>query len=98
MSLKREIFVNLLPQKFMAKYGIVSAYSVTFVFQKILVCLQCVLIPEDPILERLCVRGRLQRKTRVRHSELGWRRSTGNRRRVTGRTWLQLMCCTHSYD
>jgi len=44
MSLKREIFVNFLPQKFMKKYGIVSAYSVTFVSQKILTCLQCLLI------------------------------------------------------
>jgi len=31
MSLKREILVNFLPQKFMTKYGIVSTYSVTFV-------------------------------------------------------------------
>jgi len=31
MSLKRDIFVNFLPQKFMTKYGIVSTYSVTFV-------------------------------------------------------------------
>ena len=44
------------------------------------------------------VRGRLQRKTGVGRSELGQRRSTGNQRRVTGRTWLQLMCCAHSYD
>jgi len=35
MSLKGEIFVNFLPQKFMTKYGIVSTYSVTFVSQKI---------------------------------------------------------------
>ena len=42
MSLKRETFVNLLPQKFMTKYGSVSTYSVTFVSQKILTCLQCV--------------------------------------------------------
>jgi len=41
MSLKREIFVNFLPQKFMTKYGIVSTYSVTFESQKILACLQC---------------------------------------------------------
>jgi len=41
MSLKREIFVHFLPQKFITKYGIVSTYSVTFVFQKILACLQC---------------------------------------------------------
>jgi len=32
---KREIFVNFLPQKFMAKYGIVSTYSVNFVSQKL---------------------------------------------------------------
>ena len=38
---KREIFVNFLSQKFMTKYGIVSTYSVTFVSQKILTCLQC---------------------------------------------------------
>jgi len=31
MSLKREIFVNFLPQKFMTKYSIVSTYSVTCV-------------------------------------------------------------------
>jgi len=31
MSLKWEIFVNFLPQKFMTKYSIVSKYSVTFV-------------------------------------------------------------------
>ena len=36
MSLKRQIFVNFLPQKFMTKYGIVSTYSVTFFSQKIL--------------------------------------------------------------
>jgi len=42
MSLKREIFVNLFPQKFMTKYGIVSTYSVNFVSQKILTCLQCI--------------------------------------------------------
>jgi len=41
MSLKREIFVNFLPQKIMKKYGIVLTYSVTFVFWKILACLQC---------------------------------------------------------
>jgi len=41
MSLKSEIFVNFLPHKFMTKYGIVSTYSVTFVSQKILACLQC---------------------------------------------------------
>jgi len=41
MSLKRDIFVNFLPQKFMTKYGIVSTYSVTLVSQKILACLQC---------------------------------------------------------
>jgi len=41
MSLKRDIFVNFLPQKFMTKYGIVSTYSVTFESQKILACLQC---------------------------------------------------------
>jgi len=41
MSLRREIFVNFLAQKFMTKYGIVSTYSVTFVSQKILTCLQC---------------------------------------------------------
>jgi len=40
MSLKREIFVNFLPQKFITKYGIGSTYSVTFVSQKILTCLQ----------------------------------------------------------
>jgi len=40
MSLKGEVFVNFLPQKFMTKYGIVSTYSVTFVSQKILTCLQ----------------------------------------------------------
>jgi len=40
MSLKGEIFVNFLPQKFMTKYGIVSTYSVTFVSQKILTYLQ----------------------------------------------------------
>jgi len=47
MSLKREIFVNFLPQKFMTKYGIVSKYSVNFVSQKILACLQCLLICRD---------------------------------------------------
>jgi len=36
MSLRREIFVNFLPQKFMTKYGIVSTYSIIFVSQKIL--------------------------------------------------------------
>jgi len=30
MSLKRDIFVNFLLQKFMTKYGLVSTYSVTF--------------------------------------------------------------------
>jgi len=40
MSLKGEIFVNFLPQKFMKKYSIVSTYSVPFVSQKILTCLQ----------------------------------------------------------
>jgi len=45
MSLKREYFVNFLPQKFMTKYGIVSTYSVTFVFQKFLTCLQCMDLP-----------------------------------------------------
>ena len=40
MSLKREIFVNFLPQKFTIKYGIVSKYSVTFTPQKFLACLQ----------------------------------------------------------
>jgi len=38
--------------------------------------------------------GRLESKC----SELGRRRSTGNWGRVTGRTWLQLMCCAHLYD
>ena len=38
--LKRAIFVNFLPQKFITKYGIVSTYSVTFVSQRILICLQ----------------------------------------------------------
>ena len=33
MSLKREIFVNFLPQNFMKKYGIVSTYSITCVSQ-----------------------------------------------------------------
>ena len=46
MSLKGEIFVNLLPQKVMTKYGIGSTYSVTFVSQKNLACLQCNLPPE----------------------------------------------------
>jgi len=41
ISLKRDIFVDFLPQKFMTKYGIVSTNSVTFVSQKILTCLQC---------------------------------------------------------
>ena len=41
MSLKRDIFVNFLPQKFKIKYGIFSTYSINFVSQKILVCLQC---------------------------------------------------------
>jgi len=41
MSLKGEIFIDFLPQKFMTKYGIGSTYSVTFVSQKILGCLQC---------------------------------------------------------
>jgi len=40
MSLKKYIFVNFLPQKFITKYGIVSTSSVTFVSQKILTCLQ----------------------------------------------------------
>ena len=40
MSLKGETFVNFLPQKLMTKYGIVSTYSVTFVSQKFLTCLQ----------------------------------------------------------
>jgi len=40
MSLKREIFVNFLPQKIMTKYGIASTYSVKFLSQKILACLQ----------------------------------------------------------
>jgi len=39
---KKGDFVNFLPQKFMIKYGIVSTYSVTFVSQKILTCLQCI--------------------------------------------------------
>ena len=39
MSLKMEIFVNFLPQKFMTKYSIVSTYSLTFVSQEILACL-----------------------------------------------------------
>jgi len=37
---KRGIFFNFFPQKSMTKYGIVSTYSVTFVSQKILACLQ----------------------------------------------------------
>jgi len=41
MSLKGEIFVNFLPQKFMTKYGIVSIYSVPFMSQEILAYLQC---------------------------------------------------------
>ena len=41
MSVKGEIFVNFLLQNFMTKYGTVSTYSVTFVCQKILACLQC---------------------------------------------------------
>jgi len=41
ISVKREIFVNFLPQKIMTKYGIVSTYSVTFLSQRILECLQC---------------------------------------------------------
>jgi len=40
ISLKREIFVNFLLQKIMTKYGIVSIYSVTFVPQKNLTCVQ----------------------------------------------------------
>ena len=40
MYLKKKIFVNFLPQKFMTKYGIVSTYSVTFVSQEIVACLQ----------------------------------------------------------
>ena len=40
MLLKRDIFINFLPQKFMTKYGIASTYSVTFVSQEILACLQ----------------------------------------------------------
>jgi len=44
MSLKREIFVNFLPQKFMTKYGIVSTYSVNFVSQNFFACLQCLVI------------------------------------------------------
>ena len=50
MSLKGEIFVNFLPQKVKIKYGIVSTYSVTFVSQKILTCLQCVLLTFELIL------------------------------------------------
>jgi len=42
MFLKGDIFVNFLPQNFMIKYGIFSTYSVTFVSQKILTCLQYV--------------------------------------------------------
>jgi len=38
---KKGDFVNFLLQKFITKYGIVSTYSVTFVSQKILTCLQC---------------------------------------------------------
>jgi len=38
---KGSFFVYVLPQKFMTKYGIVSTYSVNFVSQKILACLQC---------------------------------------------------------
>jgi len=38
---KGVLFVNFLPQKFMTKYGIVSTYSVAFVSQKTLACLQC---------------------------------------------------------
>ena len=41
ISLKREIFVNFLPQNFKINYGIVSTYSVNFVSQKNLTCLQC---------------------------------------------------------
>ena len=37
---KKGDFVNFLPQKFMIKYGIVSTYSITFVSQKFLACLQ----------------------------------------------------------
>ena len=44
MSLKRDILANFLPQKFMTKYGIASTYFVTFVSQKTLVCLQCVVV------------------------------------------------------
>ena len=44
ISVKREIFVNFLPQKIMTKYGIVSIYSATFLSQKILACLQCKLL------------------------------------------------------
>ena len=52
MSLKREIFFNFLPQKFMTKYGIVLIYSVTFVSQKILTCLQCHLLLTSILLDR----------------------------------------------
>jgi len=40
MSLKMKIFVNFLAQKIIIKYGIISTYSVTFMSQKILACLQ----------------------------------------------------------
>jgi len=40
MSFKGGIPVDFLPQKFMTKYGIFSMYSVTFMSQKNLTCLQ----------------------------------------------------------
>ena len=39
-SCKKGYFCQFLASKFMTKYGIVSTYSVTFVSQKILACLQ----------------------------------------------------------
>jgi len=40
VSLKRKIFLNFLPQKYMTNYGIVSMYSVTFMSQKNVASLQ----------------------------------------------------------
>jgi len=45
----------------------------------------------------VAVRGQFQSETRT-GVELDQSWLTGNQKRVTDRTWLQLMCCTHSYD
>jgi len=50
---KKEDFCQFLGSKIITKYGIVSTYSVTFVSQKNLTCLQCDQVLPNNILEEL---------------------------------------------